>query len=230
VITKKRISSEERRERIIDAARTIFAERGFHGTTTRELAHGAEISEALMFKHFPNKQAIYEAMLSDCMKGQAGGEFKRILDLEPSTSTLAIFLHFLVTKVISGNAEARTLHRLLLRSLCEDGEFARVIFKHIGANIIPKMSACIDAAQAAGDLHDSDAILKCSSWLTQHLLLMISFMNVPDKRVVGYKIPAERFAEEAVIYCLRGIGLRNEPIERYYNPRALSLLLPEMSK
>src|SRR5688572_26032630 len=180
MITRKRLSSEQRREKIIDAARVIFAERGFHGTTTRELALAADVSEALLFKHFPNKEAIYTAMLSDCLKGQTGGEFRRLLELEPSSSTLAILLHFLVKKVITGNAEARTLHRLLLRSLCEDGEFARVIFKHVGADIVPVLTDSVEAARRAGDLHDSVDVLKSGAWLTQHLLLMISFMHVPE--------------------------------------------------
>jgi len=61
-----KLSSEERRSAIIHAVRRVFAEKGFHGTTTRELALAAGVSEALLFKHFPNKEALFSAMLMAC--------------------------------------------------------------------------------------------------------------------------------------------------------------------
>ena len=222
-MSKKRIPGEERREKIIEVAQRVFADKGFHGTTTRELAGEAGVSEALLFKHFPNKEAIYKAMLAHCHESEVGGEVRRLLELESSTSTLAIMLHFLVTKFVAGNEHARMIHHLVLRSMSEDGEFARVIFKHVGSTWVPKMSECIDEAYKAGDLFP-DRKQKSSAWLTQHLLLMIAFMFVPDKRLTNYKVSDESFTEEAVIFCLRGMGLKDEAIKRNYNPRALSLL------
>ena len=64
-----------RRTHILDAAATVFAEKGFDGTTTRELAKAAGVSEALIYKHFPSKQSLYAAMLDACAKGPAFAEF-----------------------------------------------------------------------------------------------------------------------------------------------------------
>ena len=58
----KKLSGNERRAAIVKAVREVFAEKGFDGTTTRELAAAAGVSEALLFKHFPNKEALYSAM------------------------------------------------------------------------------------------------------------------------------------------------------------------------
>ena len=220
---KIRLSSEERRENIIATARRVFSEKGFHGTTTRELAREAAVSEALLFKHFPNKEAIYAAMLSGCQKTQVGSEARRVLELEPSTSTLAIMLHFLLSKIILGNADARAIHRLVLRSLCEDGEFARVILKHVGSSWVPKMRQCLEMAKKDGDLRESADNLISGSWLTQHLLLMISFLHIPEHPVVAYKISDNKLTEESVVFCLRGLGLNDGAIEKFYNPRAFAL-------
>ena len=46
---RAKLSGEERRAAIIKAVRRLFAEKGFHGTTTRELAEAAGVSEALLF-------------------------------------------------------------------------------------------------------------------------------------------------------------------------------------
>lgn len=57
-----RTSPEETRERIFAAAREIFAVRGPHGTTTREIADRAGVNEATLFRHFGNKIALLDAM------------------------------------------------------------------------------------------------------------------------------------------------------------------------
>ena len=51
--TRTRISAEERRASIINAVMPVFAKKGFAGTTTKDLAQAADISEALLYRHFP---------------------------------------------------------------------------------------------------------------------------------------------------------------------------------
>jgi TetR/AcrR family transcriptional regulator len=58
-----RLSTAARRQQLIDTARRVFAERGFRGTTTREIASAAGVTEAVIFQHFPHKDLLYEAIL-----------------------------------------------------------------------------------------------------------------------------------------------------------------------
>ena len=76
--TQVKLSAEERRAAIIQAVRRVFADKGFHGTTTRELADAAGVSEALLFKHFPNKEALYSAMQLSCCNPQDREAAQRI--------------------------------------------------------------------------------------------------------------------------------------------------------
>ena len=59
-MTKKneRLTGEERRRQIINAALTLFAEKGFSGTRTREIAELANVSETLIFQ-----QLVYRSYL-----------------------------------------------------------------------------------------------------------------------------------------------------------------------
>ena len=77
-----RLSAEARKEAIVEAVQDVFAEKGFDGTTTRELAKAAGVSEALLYKHFPSKESLYAAMLDACAKGPTFAEASRILELE----------------------------------------------------------------------------------------------------------------------------------------------------
>ena len=62
IIPQVRPSVEDTRERIFNAAREIFATKGPHGTTTREIADRAGVNEATLFRHFGNKMALLDAM------------------------------------------------------------------------------------------------------------------------------------------------------------------------
>jgi AcrR family transcriptional regulator len=55
--------ADDTHERILAAARELFALKGTRGTTTREVADRAGVNEATVFRHFGTKQALLHAML-----------------------------------------------------------------------------------------------------------------------------------------------------------------------
>jgi AcrR family transcriptional regulator len=61
VAERARRSGAQTRERLLGAARAAFARRGYHGTTTAEIAAAAGCSEPTLFKHFGSKQALLVA-------------------------------------------------------------------------------------------------------------------------------------------------------------------------
>src|ERR1044072_4967933 len=58
-----RMAGEERRLQILRVAVTLFSQKGFRGTTTKEIAQAAGVSEAMVFRHFATKQELYSAIL-----------------------------------------------------------------------------------------------------------------------------------------------------------------------
>ena len=58
-----RMRADERREQLIHVAIQVFSKKGFNGATTKEIARAAGVTEALIFRHFPSKEALYEAIL-----------------------------------------------------------------------------------------------------------------------------------------------------------------------
>jgi len=66
-VRRPRRPAAERRRQILAAARTLFAERGFHATTTRDLAAAADINDALIYRYFPDKQAILAALTDEAI-------------------------------------------------------------------------------------------------------------------------------------------------------------------
>jgi AcrR family transcriptional regulator len=222
-----KLSGQERRAAIVRAVRRVFADKGFHGTTTRELAEAAGVSEALLFKHFPTKEALYTAMQLSCCSEQDTGTYERLSALEPSASTLVLMVHFLVSRIVEGcgarEDEAVVLNRLMLRSLAEDGEFARLFLHRLATDWVPKVEECTRAAVAAGEAGDRSVRADLGGWFIHHLAAMILFCLLPAVPVVDYGVSRKKLVEQAVWFVLRGIGLKDEAIKRYYNPKALAL-------
>ena len=95
-----RLDGDERRKAIVAAAVPLFARKGFAGTTTKELAEAAGISEALLFRHFPSKKHLYDEILRLGCEGDPALE--RLAILEPSTETLVHMIHFMVRYFLLG--------------------------------------------------------------------------------------------------------------------------------
>jgi len=65
-------TAEDRRETVLTTAVSAFATRGYFGTTTVEVAKAAGISQAYLYRLFPDKQTLFAAVVERC--------FTRILE------------------------------------------------------------------------------------------------------------------------------------------------------
>lgn len=58
--TGNRLSADERKVLILEAALNVFARKGFSGARTKEIAQEAGISETLVFRYFDTKENLYQ--------------------------------------------------------------------------------------------------------------------------------------------------------------------------
>ena len=117
----RRLAGEERSQAIVKAALGLFAKHGFDATTTRSLAHAAGVSEALLFKHFPTKRALYRAILEHKIHDaeRALPLDQSLLDLEDEDFFLRIASH-LMRRLDADDAFCR----LMLRSAMDGHDLA----------------------------------------------------------------------------------------------------------
>ena len=222
-----RLTAEARREAIVAAVRDVFAEKGFDGTTTRELAKAAGVSEALLYKHFPSKESLYAAMLDGCAKGPTFAEATRILELDSSTSTLVVMVHFMISHYVlgrPGDTHRAAMNSLLVRSLLGDGEFVRLMHRKLAAAWLKKFDACLHAAAKAGEMHDVPIRRNLCVWLVQHVAFSLMLHLQPKIPAIDYKVSREELVSQATWFALLGIGVKQEAARRYYSPKALHLL------
>jgi AcrR family transcriptional regulator len=58
-----RMTGEERRQQLLDVARSLFAEKGFDGASVEEIAHRANVSKPVVYEHFGGKEGVYAVVV-----------------------------------------------------------------------------------------------------------------------------------------------------------------------
>ncbi|HXP06447.1 MAG TPA: helix-turn-helix domain-containing protein [Stellaceae bacterium] len=209
-----RLDSDERRKAIVEAAVPLFARDGFAGTTTRELAAAAGVSEALLFRHFPSKQSLYREILTLGCEGDPALE--KLAILPASTESLVCIVHFMVRRFVLGEeADRRELDlrmRLMLHSVLEDGGYARELFAVVAPRVVPLFTASLRAAEEAGDLAPLPANGANRFWFAHHVAAMMAFAFLPQDGFIPYQGSLDRLVEEASDFILRGIGMTEAAI------------------
>lgn len=223
--TKTRMPSDERQKLIITRVRELFAHKGLEGATTRELAQAAGVSEGLLFKHFPSKEAIHRAML-DSIEAKLPDTIRESLSSEPSTSNLIMIIHNLVSILLTDHPdELDDITRIYLRSLAGDGEFAHLVLAKPQGLLIPNLEKNIQAALASGDIVDSPVPIHLRAWFVDRLTFIFMADLLPPRPVIDYGIARTDLVREIVWFLLRGIGLKEEVIRSHYTEG--SPVLPE---
>ena len=70
---RARMTGAERRHQLIDVARSLFAERGYEGTSIEEIAQRANVSKPVVYEHFGGKEGLYAVVVDREMSALLDG-------------------------------------------------------------------------------------------------------------------------------------------------------------
>ncbi|MEV0901082.1 helix-turn-helix domain-containing protein [Actinoplanes sp. NPDC049802] len=139
------VSGREAQRTILDAARDVFAERGFRGGVLRDVAERAGVSAGNIIHHFGSKQGLLVALLEERDIGSN-------LDLQnPAGGTFIEGLR----ELIRVNAADRPMVRLfatLAAEATEAGHPAHRFFRDRYALVRTAVTSGVEAARERGDL------------------------------------------------------------------------------
>jgi len=112
-----RVSKVERRAHLLAQAKALFLLHGFHATTTEQIASAAGVTEAVLTRHFPGKEACFLEVLHEIRQTTLGrwqAETARVSD--PLARLQLVADHFLNDSREPGG-EMNLLHRALMDNL-----------------------------------------------------------------------------------------------------------------
>jgi TetR/AcrR family transcriptional regulator len=189
--THPRISGEERRRQLIEVAIDLFSRNGFGGTTTREIAVAAGVTEAMIFRHFATKQDLYAAIL-DHVRIAVGtdrwpAEFQALMDENDDEG----LFRRIVSGIVKMHRTQPRFERLMLHAALEGHEIAVMHHSHLMVAVGNPVREYIERRQSEGTLRGSDpmaVILAAAgmarSWAMQKYLFQICESSASDEEAI----------------------------------------------
>lgn len=183
------MSGEKRRRQLIRVAIKLFSRKGFRGTTTKEIALAAGISEAMIFRHFASKEELYGAILdfkSDEVKTHewvtelrgyaAGGDDERLFQK-------------LGSKLLGAYGQDYDFLRLLLYSALEGHDLARLFREKHLVPIFDFMREYITRRQREGVFRDCppDAAVRAFLGMAHYHAMVGNVFPAPGRDAPGQR-------------------------------------------
>ncbi|GCE21464.1 TetR/AcrR family transcriptional regulator [Dictyobacter kobayashii] len=117
-----RLSAEQRREHILEAALPVFAAYGLHGASTLTIAEHAGISETYIFRLFGTKKELFLAVV-ERVHGQVMSVYRSVLENHPDQPLEAIQVAIRHAPV----SQDKLLLLLQAYAACHDEDIQRVV-------------------------------------------------------------------------------------------------------
>src|SRR5262245_43438646 len=125
-----RMAAEDRRRQIIEVAVRLFSQKGFRGTTTKEIALAAGVNEAIIFRHFATKSELYAAIIDRKANSAELQALQSSLDDAMERRDDRRVFETLALHVLEFHERDDAAMRLLLYSALEGHELAEMITRN----------------------------------------------------------------------------------------------------
>ncbi len=178
-----RLTHTGRCQHVIETAFQLFAQKGFHGTRTKEIAEAAGINEALIFRDFQSKEKLYCAILDYALTRihvdqwiQELGPYAEQRNDEKVFSTIAL-------RLFEGYGRDQTLFRLMLFCALEHHELARRFRERQSEPVERFVSQYLRSRQEEGAFRNADPLALARSFLSMchhHALRQVLFGGGAD--------------------------------------------------
>ncbi len=150
------MSGGERQRQLLEVALNAFSRRGFKGTTTKEIAAAAGVAEAIIFQHFPSKEALYSAVLELHLETADEPRWiEEVTELMDRNDDHGVFRSFIL-RILRSYRQDPLIHRVILFAALEGHEQGLARMRKQFAPILERFLEYIARRQREG------ALLGCS--------------------------------------------------------------------
>lgn len=127
----RRMRATDRRRQLLQVAAEQFAQRGYHGATTAQLAKAAGITEPILYRHFKSKQELFITLVDEVGE-EVIKAWKQSLD---QTTDPAERLRILLAGNPATHERGRGIYRVIFHAMSEshsDEAIMAALRRHIG--------------------------------------------------------------------------------------------------
>jgi AcrR family transcriptional regulator len=224
-----RMAGEERRLQILRIAVRLFSQRGFRGTTTKEIAQAAGVSEAMVFRHFATKEELYTAILDHkACEGGIEDPCALVADAVERKDDRAVF-ETLAFSALEHHEHDHEFLRLLLHSALEGHELAQMFWDRNIVQIYEFLGGYISERQRDGAFRpiEPKIVVRAFIGMIIHHSLNNSLWD-PSRRLLD--ITNEEAAREFTEILLRGIRTDSAPLPKIETGKRTASLIKNPAK
>jgi len=198
---KTRMRGEERHAAIVRSAIYLFAEKGFRGTTTRELASSLGVTEPVLYRHFKTKRDLYGAIIE--AKVHEASQRVHTLRRYADSGDDRMFFTRLAELILQRYERDPETTRLLLFSSLEGHELAGDFFARMFSDFYELVLEYIRGRVQGGAFRGVDPEIAARS-----LIGMIGYHGLVEQLFPGYfaRRSRKRVAQEMVSIFLSGVS------------------------
>jgi TetR/AcrR family transcriptional regulator len=147
-----RLPASDRRRQLIEAAMDLFSRKGFAGTTTKEIAAAAGVSEAIIFRHFATKRDLYTAIIEHNIHSAGAKEVIAGIEACMKRRDDEGLFRLIAREVIAGHRKDARFERLMLHASLEGHELATIYRSEFGLPIFDSLKSYLDRRKRTGAL------------------------------------------------------------------------------
>ena len=169
----------------------LFSRKGFAGTTTREIAVAAGVSEAIIFRHFATKRDLYTAIIEHNIHSSNAREVIAGIEACMKRHDDEGLFRLIAREVIAGHRKDARFERLMLHASLEGHELATIYHREFGLPIFASLCSYLDRRQRSGALRhiDSGAMIVAMAGMANYYALNAEktpsgVFNLKDDQVV----------------------------------------------
>jgi TetR/AcrR family transcriptional regulator len=148
--TGARHSAESRRQQLIETGLRVFAKHGFRGATTRQLADAAGVTEAVIFKHFTDKNELYAAILEQKASDADAERWLAELEDLDARGADADVLRAVYRRIVGRHESDPHFLRLMIYSALEEHPLARRLQDSHGGRLYAFLERFVKSRQDTG--------------------------------------------------------------------------------
>jgi AcrR family transcriptional regulator len=204
---KRRRPPGEVQRLILDAARTLFASKGYAGTSTREIAEHAGVYEPMVYRRFPSKAKLFEAAVLEPFNGVISDYLKAWqAQAEAPATTEELVRQFVVPlyRVLSG-------HRELVLALIAAQEFHAAVSDGAGesdlSQLLERLEPQLEIEAARRPLREFD--IPVTLRISVGMIMGVAVLDQWLFPTAAKRPDEERVLEELVQFCLYGVTARS---------------------
>jgi AcrR family transcriptional regulator len=211
-----RMAGDERRLQILRIAMRLFSQRGFGGTTTKEIALAAGVSEAMVFRHFATKKELYSAILDHkaCLHDTMD-PIQVVAEAIARKDDRAVFAGLALDALNRHDCDPE-FHRLLLHSALEEHELAQMFWQKFVTRVYRILGSYIRERQRDGAIVDIEPLVIVRAFVGMVIHHSLN-NNLWDRKRTLLKISNQVAAREFANILMHGIACGHErraPVSR----------------